>query len=139
MAEITPKRIVEYKARRYAAGLKPASINRELASLKKAFNLAVREWEWCRENPVSTCLHGTREQSAGPMVQRGRGSTSSPGLCALAPGPVIFALHTGMRMGEILELTWRGSRFQSTNGDRLSFKERRTANHPHQSKPSCRS
>ena len=53
LAEITPKLIAEYKAQRYAAGLKPASINRELASLKKAFNLAVREWEWCRENPVS--------------------------------------------------------------------------------------
>jgi Phage integrase SAM-like domain len=53
LAEITPKLIVEYKNRRYAAGLKPASINRELANLKKAFNLAMREWEWCRENPVS--------------------------------------------------------------------------------------
>jgi site-specific recombinase XerD len=41
LAEIMPKLIVEYKNRRYAAGLKPASINRELASLKKAFNLAV--------------------------------------------------------------------------------------------------
>src|SRR5262245_50086791 len=53
LVEITPKLIAEYKNLRYAAGLKPASINRELATLKKAFNLAVREWEWCRENPVS--------------------------------------------------------------------------------------
>lgn len=53
LAEITPKVIVDYKNQRYAAGLKPASINRELATLKKAFNLAVKEWEWCRDNPVS--------------------------------------------------------------------------------------
>jgi hypothetical protein len=25
----------------------------ELAALKKAFNLARREWEWCHDNPVS--------------------------------------------------------------------------------------
>src|SRR5687767_11689102 len=53
LTEITPKLIAEYKNQRYAAGLQPASINRELATLKKAFNLAVREWEWCQENPVS--------------------------------------------------------------------------------------
>jgi hypothetical protein len=27
----------------------PLSI--ELACMKKTFNLAIREWEWCRENP----------------------------------------------------------------------------------------
>jgi len=27
-------------------------VNRELAVMKKAFNLACREWEWCRDNPV---------------------------------------------------------------------------------------
>ena len=36
LGDITPKLIVEYKNRRYAAGLKPASINRELATLKKS-------------------------------------------------------------------------------------------------------
>ena len=49
---ITPKLIVAYKNRRYADGVKPATINRELATLKKAFNLARREWEWCTDNPV---------------------------------------------------------------------------------------
>ena len=66
LVEITSKLIAEYKTRRYAAGLKPASINRELATLKKAFNLAVKEWEWCRENPVPRVSleqeHNTRDR-----------------------------------------------------------------------------
>ena len=62
LAEITPKLIVDYKSRRYATGVKGASINRELTCLRKAFSLAKREWEWCRDNPVSARgtngLHG---------------------------------------------------------------------------------
>jgi len=53
LSEISPKLIVAYKQKRYADGVAPATINRELAAMKKAFNLAIREWEWCRENPVS--------------------------------------------------------------------------------------
>jgi len=53
LAEITPKRIVAYKAKRYSDDVAPATINRELAVMKAAYNLAIREWEWCRDNPVS--------------------------------------------------------------------------------------
>ena len=129
LAEITPKLIADYKARRYAVGLKPASINRELASLKKAFNLAVREWEWCRENPVSKVSmereHNQRDrwlsvEEEGRLLQG-----CAPWLREL----VSFALHTGMRMGEILELTWRGvdvnrrtvKVFRSKNGERRTI------------------
>lgn len=49
---VSPKRIVAHKNQRYTDRVKPATINRELATLKKAFNLARREWEWYRDNPV---------------------------------------------------------------------------------------
>jgi site-specific recombinase XerD len=52
VADITPKDINQYKVKRCADGVKPATINRELAAMKKAFNLALKEWEWVRENPV---------------------------------------------------------------------------------------
>ena len=108
LAEITPKSIVEYKNRRYAAGLKPASINRELASLKKAFNLAVKEWEWCRENPVSRVSmeqeNNTRDRWLSFEEEARVLQSCAPWLHDL----VTFALHTGMRMGEILDLTWQG-------------------------------
>ena len=53
LSAITPKMVSEYKSLRYSEGMKPATINRELAMLSKAFNLAVKEWEWIKENPLS--------------------------------------------------------------------------------------
>lgn len=86
----------------YTDGVKPATINRELATLKKAFNLARREWEWCTDNPVCRVsmerenntrdrwLTGEEEMRLFPMA--------TPWLQDL----MLFAIHTGMRMGEIL-------------------------------------
>lgn len=129
LAEITPKLIAGYKSARYALKKAPATINRELATLKKAFNLAVREWEWCRENPVSR-VSMEREHN-----KRDRWLTDEEEERLLKECPawlreiVLFALHTGMRMGEILELTWRsvdlGRRtvtvFRSKNGERRTL------------------
>ncbi len=129
LAEITPKLIADYKARRYAAGLKPASINRELASLKKAFNLAVREWEWCRENPVSKVSMERENNQRDRWLSVEEEARLLQGCAPWLQELVTFALHTGMRMGEILELTWRGvdvSRrtvtvFRSKNGERRTI------------------
>jgi site-specific recombinase XerD len=52
LTKITPKMVCDYKVLRYSEGVKPATINRELAMLSKALNLAVKEWEWMKENPV---------------------------------------------------------------------------------------
>ena len=129
LTEITPKHIVEYKNRRYGAGLKPASINRELATLKKAFNLAVKEWEWCRENPVSRVSMERENNKRDRWLDVEEEARLLQGCAPWLHELVIFALHTGMRMGEILELTWRGvdfSRrtvmvFRSKNGERRTI------------------
>lgn len=129
LAEITPKVIVAYKNVRLTAGKAPATVNRELAIMKKAFNLAVREWEWCRDNPV---LRVSMERERN---QRDRWLTEEEEDRLLqACGPwlrdlVLVALHTGMRMGEILDLAWRGVDFQrrtitvfrSKNGERRTI------------------
>ncbi len=107
LAEISPKLIVQYKNTRYAEGRAPATINRELAAMKKAFNLAIREWEWCRENPVRRVA---MEQEAN---QRDRWLTLHEQRRLVKTCPVwlreivVFALYTGMRMGEILTLEWQ--------------------------------
>jgi len=123
---VTPKRIVAYKNHRYAGGVKPATINRELATLKKAFNLARREWEWCQDNPVSRVSmeqeHNTRD--------RWLTEDEEARLLGVAPGwlgdLLLFALHIGMRQGKILSLMWAGvdlfrrtvTVFKSKNGER---------------------
>jgi integrase len=125
LAEITPKRIVEYKEKRYEDGVKPATINRELALMKHAFNVAMREWEWCRENPV--CRVSMEKENN----RRDRWLADSEETRLLKHAPpwlkemVTFALHTGMRRGEILALTWDGvdfarntvTVFRSKNGE----------------------
>jgi integrase len=129
LADITPRLIVEYKNHLFAGKLAPASVNRHLATLKKAFNLAVREWEWCQRNPVLSV--SMERESNG----RDRWLTvEEEGRVLAACGPwlrdiVQFALGTGMRMGEILSLSWRGVDltrrtamvFQSKNGERRTI------------------
>ena len=126
---ITPKLIVAYKNKRYTDGVKPATINRELATLKKAFNLARREWEWCTENPVCRVSMERENNTRGRWLtmeeEQRLLQTISPRLRDL----IIFALNTGMRMGEILALTWAGvdlfrrtvTVFRSKNGERRTI------------------
>jgi Site-specific recombinase XerD len=52
LGHITPKRVAEYKVQRRLEGAAPATTNKELQLMRHAFNLAMREWEWCRENPM---------------------------------------------------------------------------------------
>ena len=129
LSEVTPKRIVAYKNKRYADHVMPATINRELATLKKAFNLGRREWEWCSDNPV-TRVSMEKENNAR---DRWLSLEEEYRLCHVAPAwlrdIVIFAIHTGLRMGEILALTWHAVDLsrrtlmvcQSKNGERRTI------------------
>ena len=126
---VTPKRIVAYKNHRYTEGVKPATINRELATLKKAFNLARREWEWCQDNPVARVSmeqeNNTRDRWLTVDEEQRLLNVAVKRLREL----MLFALHTGMRQGEILSLTWVGvdlfrrtvTVFKSKNGERRTI------------------
>jgi integrase len=107
LTEITPKVVNEYKEKRRRDGLKPASINRELATMKKAFNLAIREWEWVKDNPVSMVSmeeeNNKRDRWLTPEEEVGLLDVCPAWLKEL----VTFALNTGMRLGEILSLEWK--------------------------------
>ncbi len=106
LTEITPKRITEYKTRRRVAGASPRTVNYELALLGHAFNLAVREWEWCSQNPVQ------RVSKERVSNDKERWLTLEEEERLLASSPkwlqeiIIFAVNTGLREGEILNLQW---------------------------------
>jgi len=108
LSEISPKLVNEYKIKRRNDGVKPGSINRELAVMKKAFNLAIKEWEWLKENPVSKVSmeeeNNKRDRWLTDEEEQRLLEKCSPWLNEL----VIFALNTGMRLSEILNLTWKG-------------------------------
>lgn len=129
LADITPKLIVQYKGKRYADGVAPATINRELACMKKAFNLAIREWEWCRENPVSRVSMEKENNKRDRWLSCGEEDALLSAATPWLREVLVFALNTGMRMGEIRELTWEGvdlfrrtvTVFRSKNGERRTI------------------
>jgi len=104
LAEITAEMISRYKTRRLKEKAKPATLNRELSLMKHAFNLAMKEWDWCKENP---CCRVKRERENNER-DRVLGYGEEDQLLKVCPPwlreIVIFALDTGAREGEILEL-----------------------------------
>ncbi len=107
LSEISPKKISEYKVFRKSEGAKPATVNRELAMLSKAFNLALKEWEWIKENPVSK-VPKEKENN-----EKDRWLTSDEEKRLLEASPqwlkdiIVFNLHTGLRIDELLSLEWQ--------------------------------
>jgi site-specific recombinase XerD len=52
LQDVTPSLISSYKTECRDKGLAPATINHRRTLLRHAFNLTIREWQWCSENPV---------------------------------------------------------------------------------------
>ncbi len=125
ISRISPMMINDYKVKRLKQGLRPASVNRELATMKKAFNLALKEWQWITSNPVSRIAlereNNKRDRWLTPDEEERLFKASPPWLQNF----IFFALNTGMRLGEILSLSCRGvdldrktvTVFESKNGE----------------------
>ncbi len=104
LAEITPKMIEDYKIAR-CRQVKPATVNRELACLKHLFTMAIK-WGKANSNPVKEVKLFREPLGRLRVLSR---EDEEKLLAASAPHikPIIMtALTTGMRRGEILNLTW---------------------------------
>ena len=110
--QITAKRITEYKTIRLSEGTSPASVRNGLRLLGHAFNVAMKEWEWVKENPV--CKVSFKELKAGTvdrwLTQDDEGillEAAEDKLHGQLKDIIIIALNTGMSQEEILKLEWR--------------------------------
>jgi len=117
ITQITPSMIEGFRERRLTdpgyqgTTLKPATMNRQLAVLKHMFSMAVREG-WLDRNPVSLVKfqreNNVRDRVLDPDEFVELQKHSAPHIQAMN----VCAYQTGMRLGEILHLTW----------DRVDFK-----------------
>jgi integrase len=104
VGSITPEQIEAFKGKRFRK-VKPATVNRDLAALKHALRLAVK-WGYLEASPADQVAkfreppgrirYLTREEAAALINE-----------CSKPLRPlVVTALHTGMRLGELLALEW---------------------------------
>jgi integrase len=103
ISEITPSLVSQYKTHRRQAKV---ALNRELSLLKVVFNLAIREWQWAKENPVSMI----KLEKENPGRVRYLSDEEFDKLLNECPDwlkPIVMtARHTGLRKENILSLTW---------------------------------
>ncbi|MDD5529931.1 MAG: tyrosine-type recombinase/integrase [bacterium] len=103
--ELKPEIIEKYKAERLEK-VEPASVNRELATLKHLYTKAI-EWGYNIENPAKR-VKLLREPSGRIRYLEKDEIKRLLDTCASHIKPiVVVALNTGMRRGEILNLKWQ--------------------------------
>ena len=106
LTDITTAMISEYKAQRRAEGASPRTVNYELTLMSHAFNMAIKEWEWVKDNPVSRVkkerLHNTIERWLTSEEEEKLMKASAAWLQEI----IVFAIHTGLRLSELLNLKW---------------------------------
>jgi integrase len=104
--QLRPAQLANYKASRRAAGAAPKTVNDELTLLSHAYKLALLEWEWVSDNPVLQ----VKKEKLRPKPGRWLTVEEEARLMAASPSwlreILLFALHTGLRQSEILNLQW---------------------------------
>ena len=106
LLSISPKMITRYKVLRRAESSAPGSINTELAMLSKAFSLAVMEWEWLKDNPVSRVPREKEDNEIDRWLTKDEEKRLLESSPEWLREIIVFALNTGLRQGELLSLEW---------------------------------
>ena len=105
LLSIRPQHIEDYISHRLRNGVSNATINRELACLKRMYNMAIK-WGEARRNPVND-VDFLKEPPGRTRFLSVEESQRLLFYCADHLKPIVMtALNTGMRKMEILTLKW---------------------------------
>jgi integrase len=85
--------------------ISPKYVNRSLAALKRMFNVA-RQWEIMKDNPCFGVEMFPEKQTKAEFLTPEECQRLVNAADAYFRPVLITAIHTGMRRGEILSLTW---------------------------------
>jgi len=106
LTEITPAMISDYKVKRRTDGVSPRTINYELTTMSHAFNIATREWGLTSNNPVKK----VKKYRVFNNIERWLTLEEEGKLLKTSPKwlqeIISFAINTGFRQSEILNLKW---------------------------------
>jgi len=116
LPRLTPADVAAWRDRRLTQ-VTAASVSREWTLLSHAFNIAVREWCWLRDNPFKTVRRPRLPPSRDRRISQveidrllfalGYVSGETPtSVTARVGAAFLFAIETAMRAGEICGLTW---------------------------------
>jgi integrase len=105
LTSVTRERVEAFTATRRRK-LGPAAVNRELATLKHALNLAV-EWDYLEVSPAARVKKFKEPPGRVRYLSRDEAARLVESCSEELRPIVVAALHTGLRLSEILALEWR--------------------------------
>lgn len=113
LTEITPLLVERFIAKRVKDGVMKSTINRDLSCLKKMFNKAI-DWNYLNENPLTKIkLFTEKDNVRGKVLSEEEEARLLSACPPHLKSILIFALNTGMRLGEILNLQWNRIDFEA--------------------------
>jgi len=113
LREISSFHVEAYRAKRLKQGIRKSTTNREMALLKKIFNLSIN-WGYCELNPLlKITLFSEKDNLRERVLSPEEELPLMERLPAQIRPIVITALSTGMRKNEILNLKWENVDLES--------------------------
>lgn len=109
LKDISTSLVSQYKVKMQEKDYSKGTILKELGLLRRMFNVAINEWELCKENPVSKVFKtlGNGDNKRVRYLSTEERYKLELALPSWLRPIVTVASHTGLRRGNILELTWQ--------------------------------